>query len=370
VSEDETKKPKTQKEFSGEDPPKPPRPPTVGEGDFDFSNFDFERGQKVRCRINQAEKLGYSVSIVNLGEKYSTIPCHLGSHSNYNIGDELTAAIVCVSNQRLMLADLRPPNLNLLIDQHKEKMAAARSADMRRHRGMPPAVDPRIDCATNLIMPPLRHGRSETMRIGDSHVNWLTQALSSRLRSQCLKTETPSRSSRAALLLWNGRIVGCIHVSNSEPTPKPTTEALEQMLVDLYSPDTVATVYELPEGVVLALSSLFLGNPIEHSPGFSATEYVDFASNWLEKETATGTLTVERPQDGAKFLILFHRGSYLGTFSVREQSYHTNRDYLDTLLKINSEVENEGRFLPTEPRRRRQEFGIDSFENWYKKRIR
>jgi len=72
------------------------------------------------------------------------------------------------------------------------------------------------------------------------------------------------------MLLYKRRAVGCIYGRESAPLTKPTEESLQAMLSDLESPDTVVTIYDLPEEVTLAMSSLFLGYPVERHDDYCA----------------------------------------------------------------------------------------------------
>lgn len=285
----------------------------------------YKPGQNVICKILKPESGGYTVIIVKdnrLG--------YLPSNARHNIGDDVLTTFVCVDKGRMLLSErfthgkgdlLRNPDLltkdyGISLEHLKIALNKLQFNELR--------------CATNLIMPPLNPETQRVFQIQEHDVDWLVTHIETGMQTGCVKTSTPSLSSESAILLYKGRAVGCIHRSpNSEP--KSTEEALKFALSDLDVPDTVVTVYDLPSEIVIAMSSLFLGYPVERHDDFSNKEYFDYARNWLNQKNATATIVVSDSGKDPCLCFIF-QGGFVGAFDVESQSFVNDLIELDNIV--------------------------------------
>lgn len=212
--------------------------------------------------------------------------------------------------------------------------------------------------AIDLIMPPIEADSLRTMRIGDYDVEWLITQLEGGMQTGCVKAACESRLSRAAMLLYRGRAVGCIYGCKKDPTTKPTEESLQAMLSDLESPDTVVTIYDLPEEITLAMSSLFLGYPVERHDDYSAKEYLDYICNWLGQKNGTATLAISLTEDRGTCLGYIYKGEFSGAFYVEDQAYRADRAFVDEMLSNDPRAALEVSILPPEMHASAVRFGF------------
>ena len=212
--------------------------------------------------------------------------------------------------------------------------------------------------AIDLIMPPIDQESLSSMRIGDYDVEWLITQLEGGMKTGCVKAACESRLSRAAMLLYRGRAVGCIYGCKSDPTTKPTEESLQAMLSDLESPDTVVTIYDLPEEITLAMSSLFLGYPVERHDDYSAKEYLDYICNWLGQKNGTATLAISLTEDRGTCLGYIYKGEFSGAFYVEDQAYRADRAFVDEMLGNDPRAALEVSILPPEMHASAVRFGF------------
>ena len=212
--------------------------------------------------------------------------------------------------------------------------------------------------AIDLIMPPIGDETISTMRIGDYDVEWLITQLEGGMFTGCVKAACESRLSRAAMLLYKGRAVGCIYGCKADPTTKPTEESLQAMLADLESPDTVVSQYDLPEEITLAMSSLFLGYPVERHDDYSAKEYLDYICNWLGQKNGTATLAISLTQDRGTCLGYIYKGEFSGAFYVEDQAYRADRAFVDEMLENDPQAALEVSILPPEMHASAVRFGF------------
>ncbi len=212
--------------------------------------------------------------------------------------------------------------------------------------------------AIDLIMPPIDTDTLRSMRIGDYDVEWLITQLEGGMHTGCVKASCESRLSRAAMLLYKGRAVGCIYGSKSDPTTKPTEESLQAMLSDLEASDTIVTLYDLPEEITLAMSSLFLGYPVERHDDYSAKEYLDYICSWLGQKNGTATLAISLTEDRGTCLGYIYKGTFGGAFYVEDQTFRADRAFVDEMLTNDPRAALEVSILPPEMHASAVRFGF------------
>ncbi|HMO19500.1 MAG TPA: hypothetical protein PKC98_00875, partial [Candidatus Melainabacteria bacterium] len=188
------------------------------------------------------------------------------------------------------------------------------------------------------IMPPVDQDSLKSLRIGDYDIEWLITDLEGGMRTGCVKATCESRLSRAAMLLYRGRAVGCIYGCRADPDTKPTEESLNLMLNDLESPDTLVTLYDLPEDITLAMSALFLGYPVKREDNYSALDYMRYICDWFEKEKGTATLAISMSGGRGMCLGYIFKGEFRGSFYVEDQVFHPDRSYIEQILQNDPEA--------------------------------
>ncbi|MBX3076306.1 hypothetical protein KF913_20510 [Candidatus Obscuribacterales bacterium] len=241
-------------------------------------------------------------------------------------------------------------------DQGNQYLTGAQPA--QRYADGVPSRRFQLRRAIDLIMPPIDGETISTMRIGDYDVEWLITQLEGGMFTGCVKAACESRLSRAAMLLYKGRAVGCIYGCKADPTTKPTEESLQAMLSDLESPDTVVSQYDLPEEITLAMSSLFLGYPVERHDDYSTKEYLDYICNWLGQKNGTATLAISLTQDRGTCLGYIYKGQFSGAFYVEDQAYRADRAFVDEMLENDPQAALEVSILPPEMHASAVRFGF------------
>ncbi len=86
-------------------------------------------------------------------------------------------------------------------------------------------------------------------------------------RTGCLKIESARTRSRSAILLYRGRVVGCVYGRKSMVCQHLAEDAHKYALSDLASPGNLVEAYELSEEMVLSAAALFNGHPVHLEPG-------------------------------------------------------------------------------------------------------
>ncbi|MBP9094294.1 hypothetical protein KBI23_24975 [bacterium] len=194
----------------------------------------------------------------------------------------------------------------------------------------------RLRRAIDLLMPPPDQESVEslkTFKISDYDLEWLITDVEGGMRTGCLKATCESKMSRAAILLYNGRAVGCIYGCKSNPDAKATEESLSMTLSDLEAADTVVTMYDLPDEAALAMSALFLGLALEREDNLDSRSYFDHVMNWFVTSASTACVVITLPASKSTYLVFVGKGQFGGAFFVEEQQFTKDRNAIYQLFE-------------------------------------
>lgn len=353
----------------------------------------YKAGQNVVCKIIKAEQGGYAVMAVKDG-----FPGYVESQMPYQPGQEVLLVYKTKGVKGLIFSErfaTQQSSTTLQVPQKVDWQAQAMSGENPPNttqwaspgQGQFPQdqaqADPnyqsgwgasheeqayanydsgqtvrrfRLQRAIDLIMPPVHgNGNLQTLRIGDYDVEWLITDLEGGMRTGCVKAVCESRLSRAAMLLYKGRAVGCIYGSKSDPTDKPTEVALQAMLADLECPDTVVTLYDLPLDISLSMSSTFLGYPVQPQPNLTPSQYLEFILDWFSKQGGIATIAAQLTT--GLCLGYIYEGKYRGAFYVETQEFNEDINFLYQLVASDPDPQLAVSILPNEMHSNAVRFG-------------
>src|SRR4030095_10519528 len=187
----------------------------------------YKAGQSVGCKVVAAEPGGYSVIIPK-----DNLPGFLPTEQRLKPGEEILCQFVCVHNNRMLLSSrfsgsMGPAQQGAQQQQQQEtqtiKSWSVEMANAPYTAAPPPETDaafnvwaqapPRqfhLKRATDLMIPPIDGSQPNTFKIGEYDLEWLITDLEGGMRTGCVKAACQERKSRSAMLLYRGRVVGCI----------------------------------------------------------------------------------------------------------------------------------------------------------------
>lgn len=328
----------------------------------------FKPGQNVVCRVVAPENGGYSVLIPQ-----GNLPGFLPTDQRLKVGEEVLAQFVCVNGNRVLLnAKLSNSTLNnreykpssqpavnweqQLNDPVQQQQipgnpAAANSSQSEAAFNVwAQEVQPkfRLRRAIDLILPSVNGEMPSKFKIGDADLEWLLTDLEGGMRTGCVKAFSEEKKSRAAVLLYRGRAVGCIYGCKQMTEPQPTEPSLSMMLADMKLPNTEVLIYDLPEEVTLAMSALFLGYPVERKDTLDARSYLDYIIDWLHSKELTACLAFSLPSIMGTCLGFIHQGNFVGSFYVEEQKFSHDIAFVHELIAQDGATKVEASILPPE----------------------
>lgn len=137
-------------------------------------------------------------------------------------------------------------------------------------------------------------------------------------RTGCLKITSPYARSRSAILLFRGRVVGCVYGRKYMKGQYLHQDAHKCALSDLASPGNVLDAYELPEDLVLAASSLFYGETLDLNNGQSIEAIFQDAVNSLVRSGMPGCVVVNTYGEETLCIVYVANGRLVGIYSAVE----------------------------------------------------
>src|SRR5262249_33125714 len=110
--------------------------------------------------------------------------------------------------------------------------------------------------AIGLIPTPLHR---EVHDVSESHTlryHHLLISIEGNHHTCCMRVVSPRNKSRSAIMVFRGRVLGCLYGNKKLESQQFGSDALEQAMSDLAHPESMLDAYMLPEDLVLAASAL------------------------------------------------------------------------------------------------------------------
>ena len=148
----------------------------------------------------------------------------------------------------------------------------------------------------------------------------------------CLRVISPFHKSRAAIMVFRGRVIGCLYGNKRLGHQLFGTEALERAVADLGHPESLLDAYMLPEDLVLAAGALFHGNSLMFAPDLNAEQIFESSCESLMRSNMPGCIVVNNHQDMAVCMVYIFGGHIVGVYSFSdgwvETSYESGLKYI------------------------------------------
>ncbi|MGH7192644.1 MAG: hypothetical protein ACREJM_03815, partial [Candidatus Saccharimonadales bacterium] len=137
-------------------------------------------------------------------------------------------------------------------------------------------------------------------------------------RTGCLRIVSPTRRSRSAILIYRGRVVGCLYGSRKFDTHFLQHDAHRRALADLAAPGNVLDAYELPEELVLAACSMFNGQVLRIDMQQQSTDMMEQALRTISETGLPGCAVVNTIEDEMVCMVYVFEGKIIGVFSAQD----------------------------------------------------
>lgn len=144
---------------------------------------------------------------------------------------------------------------------------------------------------------------------------------------------SPVHKTRAAVLIFRGRVLGCVygHMEGPEQLQALGKEAFDQVMMEMLSGDTIIDSYKIDDKTAIAACSIFHGDLFEPGSHMSLNEIFDFAIKHLLESLAPGCIIIN-DGEGAKAVIYTFKGKIHGIFSYKDGWLEPNKEQAESLL--------------------------------------
>ncbi|MBX9685428.1 MAG: hypothetical protein K2X27_01925 [Candidatus Obscuribacterales bacterium] len=296
-------------------------------------------GQCLWCRIDSPEPGGYAITIVKSG-----IKGFLPSASPLDIGRFVPSTFVCMNGNRALMTfaftlgtSARVQNSTASEQENAFVVWTEAHSDATVFRR-----------AVDIIMPPI--GAPPIIsKLNENSATEIFSTLEETNFTGCIKIYCQSTLSRSALIFLNGRVVGSIYTAKTPADACSTGVEIRKMLDDISTPDVDANMemYELPHGVVLSLSALFLGYVDQPQAQVNNLAYAETMLAHLASTKATACFNLLNPKSQSPFALGFVAdGSFRGIYTVDQKAFAEESGFLLNLLLSQMQLKVQTHILP------------------------
>lgn len=155
--------------------------------------------------------------------------------------------------------------------------------------------------------------RSEALRYKQ-----LLLTIEARQSSCCLRIIATNRKARSAILIYKGRVIGCLHGSKDIGQQIFGEEAHRQAMDDLAHPENIVDAYLLNDEIVLAAASLFHGHVLKISPAVPAAQSYASAIQNLVSSNSVGCVVISNQESCAVCMVYVFAGRIVGVYSFAD----------------------------------------------------
>jgi hypothetical protein len=145
----------------------------------------------------------------------------------------------------------------------------------------------------------------------------LLVAIEGREETCVIRMISPAQKSRAAALVFRGRVLACVYGRDDCETQLLGQEAFDQAKQQMLSSDTIVDTYKIDDKTAIAASSIFHGELYDPQCMMSAQDVLQYSLAHLLECNAPGTVIINEG-DGAKAVIYTFKGKIHGIFSFKE----------------------------------------------------
>lgn len=186
--------------------------------------------------------------------------------------------------------------------------------------------------AIGLVPVPKHRDLSEVTQSNHLKHQQLLVAIEGSNQTCCLRVVSPQQKSRAAIMVFRGRVIGCLYGNKQLGHQLFGVEALERAISDLSHQDSILDTYVLPEDLVLAAGALFHGNALLFPPDSTAEQTFESSCEMLMRSNMPGCIVVNNYSDMAVCMVYVFCGHIVGVYSFTdgwvETSYEAGLRYL------------------------------------------
>lgn len=171
--------------------------------------------------------------------------------------------------------------------------------------------------ATCLLPAPITTGDILLKGASISGYSSLLLSLEANQQSGCVIVKSEKSRSRSGILIFRGRILGCMYGQKNLDHYLFGEAAYNRALSDLQNINKTVDVYGLKEEIVIAASALFHG-PIRQKPELPASQFFEEALTELSASNTPGCIVITDRNDNATYIVYMFAGRIVGIHCSRK----------------------------------------------------
>jgi hypothetical protein len=167
----------------------------------------------------------------------------------------------------------------------------------------------------SLLPAPMESSGKEIVKTNSVSFHQLLIKIEGNQCSGCIQVFSQKTRSRSAILVFRGRVLGCVYGQRNLGYQVFGQEALDNALTDLAGFDNQLLAYQLPEEIVLAAASLFQGNVLQFTQANNVEETYYQAIHSLMNATAPGCVVIGDNDNEMVNVAYVANGQVIGLYS-------------------------------------------------------
>jgi hypothetical protein len=171
--------------------------------------------------------------------------------------------------------------------------------------------------AINLVPLPVVQDAHEIAQSHRVRYHQLLVSIEAKQSTCCIRVISETSKSRAAILVFRGRVLGCLYGSKFEAEQVFGEEAHQRAMSELAKPSNIIDTYLLSEELVLAGGALFHGHPVEHAGGTAEQIFESVVCN-LMHSNVPGCVVINSENNEALCMVYIFKGQIIGVYSFSE----------------------------------------------------
>jgi hypothetical protein len=172
--------------------------------------------------------------------------------------------------------------------------------------------------AIGLLPSPAAQARREVFRCAEIKYHQLLLQVEARQSTCCVRVMCPSGKSRAAILIFRGRVLGCVYGNKRFNHQKFGEEALKYTLSDMIAQDTMVEVYLLTEEIALAAASMFNSKIMSARANDDPYDLLERGVHGLMRTKSPGCIIINNCEGHAVCMIYLFGGKIVAVYSFIE----------------------------------------------------
>jgi hypothetical protein len=171
--------------------------------------------------------------------------------------------------------------------------------------------------ATSHLPPPTKAEDVLLKNASIDSCNSLLLSLEANQQSGCLIIQSEKNKSRSGILIFRGRILGCVYGQKDMHSYSFGNTALRQALKDVQYPNKIVDIYRLDEEIVVAAGALFHGQTTENTE-ISASQFFSQSLATMVQDNAPGCIVITDKKDGATLMVYLCSKRIVGIHSSKK----------------------------------------------------